>query len=331
MTTSEGTRRVTAADVARSLGVSRATVGFVLNQTPGQTISEATRRRVLDEAERLGYRPHAGAQALARGRSNLALLVLPDWPIDFALRVNLEEAARLLEDAGYTLVSQARHGDELIRPLWRTLQPDVVLGMLPFSEQELRSIRAAGVPRVIPSSTTLPREDDVPGASLGARIQEQHLHERGHVRLGYARTDDPRLAWLQERRLQAAIEECERLHLQPPVVTEVGTTPEDGNEAIRRWQQSGVTAILGYNDEVAARALAAALRAGVRVPDELAVIGHDDTPLAALLFPSLSSVRIDQASLGRHMAELMLDAVGALGHEVMRPEVHVEAVLRETT
>src|SRR6187399_2916197 len=61
-------KRVTAADIARSLGISRATVGFVLNETPGQTISAATRDRVLAEAKRLGYRPNNAARA---GRSRL--------------------------------------------------------------------------------------------------------------------------------------------------------------------------------------------------------------------------------------------------------------------
>ena len=72
-----GTRRITASDVARSLGLSRATVGFVLNNTPGQTIPQATRDRVLAEAERLGYRANLAAQTLASGRSRIILLVLP--------------------------------------------------------------------------------------------------------------------------------------------------------------------------------------------------------------------------------------------------------------
>jgi DNA-binding LacI/PurR family transcriptional regulator len=71
------TKRVTAADVARSLGLSRATVGFVLNDTPGQTIPAATRDRVLAEAKRLGYRANTAAQALASGRSRIILLVPP--------------------------------------------------------------------------------------------------------------------------------------------------------------------------------------------------------------------------------------------------------------
>src|SRR5690606_26491156 len=80
-------KRVTAADVARSLGLSRATVGFVFNDTPGQSISDATKQRVFAEAQRLGYRPHTAARALASGRSRLVLLVLPDWPLDHAMRV----------------------------------------------------------------------------------------------------------------------------------------------------------------------------------------------------------------------------------------------------
>ena len=93
-------KRVTAADVARSLGLSRATVGFVLNDTPGQTIPPATRERVLAEASRLGYRPHSAARALASGRSHIVLLVLPDWPLDFTLRRNIEEASLALDANG---------------------------------------------------------------------------------------------------------------------------------------------------------------------------------------------------------------------------------------
>lgn len=330
MATTEAGRRVTAADVARSLGVSRATVGFVLNRTPGQTISEATRRRVLAEAQRMGYRPHAGAQALARGRSNIALLVLPDWPVDFAMRVNLEEAGQLLETSGYTLVTQTRHGPELTRPLWEVLQPDVVLGMLPFSETELSSLRVAGVPRIIPDTTTIDPHYDVRGVDAGARAQVAHLHGLGHTRLGYAQTDDLRLAWLQAKRLEAAAEECELRGLRRPAAVTVGDH-ESAGAAIRSWRQQGVTGVLGYNDETAALVVGAAVRSGIEIPGQLAVVGHDDSPLARLLVPGLSSVRIDQASLGRYMAEIMLDAVGALDHPVRLPDSRAEVVRREST
>ncbi|HWU48134.1 MAG TPA: LacI family DNA-binding transcriptional regulator, partial [Humibacter sp.] len=93
MTNTASERRVTAADIAREVGVSRATVGFVLNSTPGQTISEATRDKVIDAAQRLGYRPHLAAKALASGRSRIILLVLPDWPMEYSMRRVVEEAS----------------------------------------------------------------------------------------------------------------------------------------------------------------------------------------------------------------------------------------------
>src|SRR5262245_43354550 len=73
-------RRVTSADVARSAQVSRATVSYVLNNTPHQKIPEATRVRVLEAANRLGYLPSAAARALASGRTNVVLCLLPDIP-----------------------------------------------------------------------------------------------------------------------------------------------------------------------------------------------------------------------------------------------------------
>ena len=73
--------KVTSADVARASGVSRTTVSYVLNSTPGASVSDSTRRRVLDAAAQLGYAPSAAARTLRRGRSDLVLCVLPDWPV----------------------------------------------------------------------------------------------------------------------------------------------------------------------------------------------------------------------------------------------------------
>ena len=102
-------KRVTAADVASELGISRATVGYVLNDTPGQTISEATKRRVLAKAQSLGYQPNRAAQALASGSSRIVLLILPDWPLDHSMRAHLDETSLALEDAGYSLVTFTEH------------------------------------------------------------------------------------------------------------------------------------------------------------------------------------------------------------------------------
>ena len=181
-------KRVTAADIARSLGISRATVGFVLNETPGQTISAGTRDRVLAEAKRLGYRPNNAARALASGHSRIVLLVLPDWPLDYSMRANLDEVSLALDEAGYSLVTMTPHPGGHALPLWETLRPDVVMGMMPFSREQLEQIRASGVAHIIPEHQRrgdLAREEQL-GFAVGPRMQVAHLVDRGRRRLAFA-------------------------------------------------------------------------------------------------------------------------------------------------
>ena len=211
--TAPSVKRVTAADVARSLGISRATVGFVLNDTPGQTISEATRARVLDEAKRLGYRANTAARALASGRSRIILLVLPDWPLDYAMRTHLDEASLALDEAGYALVTMTPHPGGQAQPLWETLRPDVVMGMAPFTVEQLESIRASGVEHVIPPQ---PARGTRRRRSAGIRRRTPPAGgapalAAGDVRLAFARSADPRVADLvtqRKARADAALQDA---------------------------------------------------------------------------------------------------------------------------
>lgn len=325
------TKRVTAADVARSLGLSRATVGFVLNDTPGQTIPAATRDRVLREAERLGYRANSAARALASGRSRIILLVLPDWPLDYSMRTHLDEASLALDEAGYSLVTMTPHPGGQARPLWETLRPDVVLGMTPFDAHRLEEIRASGVPHVIPP---VPAGDAGSSGDLGfaegPRLQVEHLLDRGRTRLAFAGSADPRVADLVTQRRALAAETL-RLRAGGALVGEGAIGERDAAAVLSEWISAGVDGVVAYNDDIAALVLGAALRAGIRVPDELAIIGHDDTPLARLLVPSLSSIRVDSAGLGRYLADLALSAATGTPPPLAGPETDAHLVIRETT
>src|SRR3954466_11356127 len=121
-------RRPTAADVARQAGVSRATVSYVLNDTPHQKIPEATRRRVLEAAARLGYAPSAAARTRRPGRSDGVLGMLPDWPIGPAVGRLLEHLSTALAEAGLTFVVHPRGRSP--RPgseVWKAIGPAAVL------------------------------------------------------------------------------------------------------------------------------------------------------------------------------------------------------------
>ena len=320
-------KRTTAADIARSLGISRATVGFVLNNTPGQTISSVTQERVQAEAQRLGYRPHTAARNLASGRSHVILLVLPDWPIDFNLRRNIEEASLALDEAGYALITYTPHPTGHARPLWETLQPDVVMSLTRFSPEQVASIRAAGISRLIPDPEQTGNEYAEPGPGL----QIEHLHRLGHRRIAYAGSRDPRVADLASIRRSQAGTAAESFGIAPLVTADIDYLLEDLPSVIRGWVDDGVTAVAAYNDDIAAAVVGTAIRMGIAVPEALSVIGHDDAPIAQMFEPQLSTVRVDIVGLGRYFAQLAVGAV--IGTEVpaLGPAAEVQVVERSST
>jgi DNA-binding LacI/PurR family transcriptional regulator len=282
-------------------------VGFVLNNTAGITISKETADRVREAAARLGYRPHLAAQTLARGSSNVVLVALPDWPIEYTFRRHLEEAERRLNEAGYSMVTYTRHATRQARPLWEVLAPDVIVGVVPFTADELATFRAAGIDRVIPD-TAMDLEEN-PFVRFGPELQVRHLAERGHRILAYAAPVDERHSALAGIRERTARREADGLGLQL-VHTQAVSIEEPEGAIVAKWLDAGVTGVIAFNDNVAAAVLHAARDVGVQVPEQLAVIGYDDTPLARLFFPAISSVRIETAELGRYLAEVALAGIG---------------------
>lgn len=333
MTSVPRQRRPTAADIARAVGVSRATVGYVLNDTPGQTISDATRDRVLAEARRLGYRPHNAAKALASGRSHIVLLVLPDWPLDHSMRTHLDEASVTLDRAGYSLVTMTPHQDGHAQPLWETLDPDVVMGMLPFPPGVVEQMRAAGVRRIVegvPLGELDARRDAAAGFAEGPKRQVEHLVARGCTSIAFAGSTDARVAGLVEQRRALAASTARALTGES-LAAEADIDAATATRTLERWVAAGVDGVVAYNDDIAALVVGTALRAGIGIPDELAVIGHDDTPIASLFVPSLSSVRIDSAGLGRYVAELALASIDGGAPPAAGPAGEAVVVIRETS
>ncbi|MEK6344767.1 MAG: substrate-binding domain-containing protein, partial [Curtobacterium sp.] len=104
----------------------------------------------------------------------------------------------------------------------------------------------------------------------------------------------------------------------------------DVEQALDRWRAAGVTAVAAYNDEVAAAVLQAALRRGLRVPADLSIVGHDDSPFAALLFPSMTTIEVDTAVLGRYLADTAMAALGG-PEPAPLPDAAATLVVREST
>jgi DNA-binding LacI/PurR family transcriptional regulator len=303
--------RPTSADVAREAGVSRATVSYVLNDTPHQKIPETTRHRVREAALQLGYTPSAAARVLRSGRSDVVLLLLPDWPIGPAVGLLLEALSASLADAGLTFVAHPTAGSRRsVAEVWKAITPAAVVGFEEFDEQEAATLRAAGVPLVVCLLGCTPGLgiEQTPQPRIG-RLQVEHLVAAGHRRIGYATDPDPRLRAFAQGRLDGVRHACAELGLADPDVRVVPLDPAAAADAVQAWRAAGVTGICAYNDETALAVLAGLRVHGLAAPTGLAVVGVDDIPAAALADPPLTTVVVDLLGSAEHIAHSIVAAI----------------------
>ena len=315
---------VTSADVARESGVSRTTVSYVLNGTEGTSISDATRRRVLETAARLGYAPSAAARTLRSGRSDLVLCVLPDWPVGPVVETILDHLADDLAERGLSVLVHHVRGDRSLSDLWRAVTPRTVVGLAEFEPDEVLAMRQAGIQVVSTDGDEDPEAED-PQPLIG-RLQADRLVAGGRTRIGYATTTDGRIAEFAERRLAGVRTACAEHGLADPLVIAVEVDPAAGAAAVTAWREAGVTGVAAYNDEVAFAVLAGARAAGLTVPGDLAVIGVDDVPLAALAAPPLTTVT---QHIEREASYLAACVLAALDGEDAPPRPHDAPALVE--
>jgi DNA-binding LacI/PurR family transcriptional regulator len=326
-------RRVTSADVARLARVSRATVSYVLNDTPHQTISAATRTRVLDAAAGLGYAPSAAARTLRTGRSDVVLCLLPDWPIGDQVGTLLTALSTELSRAGLTFVAHpGSRDDRPIADIWKAITPAAVLAFADFSDSEITAMHGAGVALVVAllgRSRQRRRELEVPQTLVG-RLQADHLAGQGHTRIGYAYPDDDRVRIFAEPRLDGARTACASRGLTGPVVHTLPLDAGAAAGAVARWRAAGVTGVCAYNDEVALAVLAGLRRHDLAAPADLAVVGVDDIPAARLAEPALTTVTTDQDAVAAHLAATVVAAINGRPEPASRPSGLVGLVTRES-
>jgi DNA-binding LacI/PurR family transcriptional regulator len=329
------TDRPTLDQVAERAGVGRGTVSRVINGSP--QVSEHTRRAVEAAVAELGYVPNLAARALVTRRTDAVALVISEseervFSEPFFAGVVRGISARVAE-AGRQLVLALAGGQE--RPLERYLTPQHVDGVLLVSlhgdDPLPELLRRRGLPVVLggrPPSGYRGAYVDVDNVG-GARAGVAHLIARGRRRIATIGgpfdmgAGQDRLAGYRAALAAAGLDE------DPALVIEGDFSEVSGLQAMRKLlsDHADLDAVFAANDLMAIGALRALRDAGRRVPEDVAVVGFDDSPLSRVTEPPLSTVRQPIEEMGREMADMLLRLADADTHEsaVLPTELVVRA------
>jgi DNA-binding LacI/PurR family transcriptional regulator len=301
-------RRPTSRDVASAAGVSRATVSYVLNGADQKhRITSATRDRVLEVAERLGYEPNAVALALRAGRTEIVLVEMPNWPIGPPVAEAISTMVESLEQLGYTPLVHFQRADpqSLARASQRVHPVGVIAPGRELSPEVITRLGALGARGLIAfDQRPLPHVYTyvIDQARIG-RLAVEHLAARGHRCVLALMPDDPALHEVANARLFGATEAARDHDISFRSV--VAPPRRDSTElalAAELDRADRATGIYAFNDEQALVALDVLRDRGVALPAEMALIGCDDSPAAERVRPRLTTVRFDDHGRWREIA-----------------------------
>ena len=320
-------------DVARASRVSVATVSRVFNESP--RVSEATRSRVVKAATRLGYWPNGTARSLITNRTHALGVLLPDLHGEFFSEVirGIDSAAR--QRRLHLLVSSyGTASDDLLSAL-RTVRGrvDGLIVMAPdVGVSVALHLRAGGGPTVL-----LNPEMDVPGRDSisianvdGAHAVVGHLLGLGHKRIATVTGPEKNIDARQRLEgFRGALRE-RGFEPQPELEVRGQFTERSGYEAALELleRRTKPTAIFAANDHMAVGVLGALQDLRVRVPQDIAVVGFDDIPMARYLTPPLTTVHVDMTRLGQRAVEMLLEPAPPGASDGRREILSTTLVLR---
>ena len=324
----------TIARVAQEAGVGVATVSRVMNGSTA--VADSTRRRVLEVVAELGYEPNATARALSTGRTRAIGVIAPFFTRPSVIE-RLRGIAPVLAASGYQLilfdVETSEHRDAAFRSPIGRVDGLISISLSP-SRADLARLRAAKVPLVLVDHA----HDRVPSVIVddveGGRLATAHLLELGHTRIAFAgdTLDEVHGASASYRRCvgyQRAMADAGAP--ARPELVKVRPHGEDAEAVLRDLLALAhpPTAIFAASDLQALAMVEAAQTLGLRVPEELSVVGFDDVELAR--YAGLTTVAQPLEISGTMGAELLLSALEGTAGTQPRQHLPLELVVRGTT
>ncbi|MFC6406369.1 LacI family DNA-binding transcriptional regulator [Planobispora longispora] len=300
---------VTIRDVARASGVHVSTVSRTFSAP--HLVNAETRNRVLAVAEGLGYRPNRAARALTTGRTHNLGLIVADIANPFFPPLIKAAQAQARERDYHVFVADTDEDPVLEQELIETLckQVDGVLLCSPrLSNRVIERLRAQ-VPFVVVNRRVKGLATVLMDVGQGVRAAVAHLAELGHRQVGLLSGPDG--SWTSEEMHVAATAAAAEFGVELTVLRPNEPTERGGLAAAAAVAGSGVTGVLCYNDLVALGLVEGLRERGLRVPEDLSVIGVDDSLPGRLNRPKLTTITMPTAAAGRMAVDLLLAAVSA--------------------
>ena len=306
-------RTVTMQDVAREAGVSRPAVSFVLNGTNTASVGDETRRRIIDAAARLGYRPNAAARALAQQRSDWIGFVTEIVTAPFAVDIIKGAQDRALQDGRYLFIASTESDPELESAAIERLLEQRVEGLI-YAATWHRGVDVPALAHEIPTvlvncfdnAGALPAI--VPDEVAGGRRAAARLLSAGHQRIGLVNLDPDTPAAIGRREgLRQVLADAD-LEIAPELEAIGHATADGGYLAASELLDLAdrPTALFCANDRMAMGAYDAIKERGLRIPDDIAVVGFDNQELiAAYLRPALTTIALPFEEMGSRGVDLL--------------------------
>lgn len=328
-------RKVTMMDIAREAGVSQSTVSFVLSGSTSVRISDATRERVLEVARSLGYRRYSHMAEEHVGSRVIGFLVdeISTSPFAVASMDGAREVA--WENDRVVLISSSGGDPELERSAIETLlacRPEGIV-LASILTRRIEPPRAlGGVPTVLLNCYAPGRgfPSVVPGEVAGGQVATRCLIDAGHRRIAMI-SGEP---WMEAARdrlkgYRRALSTVD-LSADPALVREGNWLPSSGYEQTRALMAlpEPPTAIFCSNDSMAIGCYEALKELGLRVPDDISVVGYDDQEVARHMYPPLTTVLLPHEEMGRWAVETLITQA-ATGRQPPLRQVKIECPLVE--
>ena len=324
-------------ELAKRLNLSPTSLSLVLSGSPAaSSIPKATQDLIIAAARTYNYRPNFLARSLRAQRTFAVGVIMPELSEGYSALI-LSGVEDYLRERGFMhLTTSHRHDEALIESSLNSLRERGVEGIIavdtPLRQTPawLRTVSVSSHERIAGISSVILNHD------TAAELALSHLREFGHrdiaVIQGQAFSSD------SEARLNAILTKAAQLGIAIPArrIAQLegrSPTPEPGYRAARELLNAGpFTALFSFNDISAIGAIRAFRDAGLRVPEDISVVGFDDVPSAAYQTPSLTTIRQPLREMGRIAAEILLKGIGSGPSD--SPEfiqVEPELIVREST